>query len=258
MNNPEQADMLKEQYKDATKFNARVELHRRFSVNPLSWHRWVLNQFEIPANGNILELGCGPGWLWLANYDRIPPGWQITLTDFSSGMVESASQKLKFRPFQFKQVDAQAIPFDDASFDAVIANHMLYHVPDKNRALAEIRRVLKPGGKLYASTIGQDNMLELNQLKARLNIPGGLGESIGFNLENGAAQLSSWFPRVELRLYEDELVVTEVEPIIAYMNSDTPLSEQQEAESRLLLTQEIAAKGAFHISKPSGMFVTSL
>jgi ubiquinone/menaquinone biosynthesis C-methylase UbiE len=49
-------------------------------------------------------------------------------------------------PFSFAQADAQALPFRDASFDAVIANHMLYHVPDISRSLGEVRRVLKPSG----------------------------------------------------------------------------------------------------------------
>src|SRR5689334_986149 len=127
----EKQDLIKEQYKDSTNFNARVELHRRFGTNPLSWHRWVFNQFELGTEATILELGCGPGWLWLANHDRIPSGWEITLTDASSGMVEAARQQLKFRPFHFQQVDAQELPFDSASFDAVIANHMLYHLTDK-------------------------------------------------------------------------------------------------------------------------------
>ncbi len=56
---------------------------------------------------------------------------------------------------QFKEIDAQSIPFEDETFDAVIANHMLYHVPDRPKAIAEIKRVLKPGGRLIATTIGK-------------------------------------------------------------------------------------------------------
>ena len=58
-------------------------------------------------------------------------------------------------------MDAQDIPFEDDTFGCVVANHMLYHVPDLDKGLAEIRRVLKPGGKLYAATNGEAHMLEL-------------------------------------------------------------------------------------------------
>lgn len=68
--------------------------------------------------------------------------------------------------FTFAQADAQALPFRDASFDAVIANHMLYHVPDIPRALGEVRRVLKPSGFCYAATMGVANMREVDELAA--------------------------------------------------------------------------------------------
>ena len=76
---------------------------------------------------------------------RIPSTWDITLSDLSSGMLDSAWRNLVVtgRNYKFKEIDAQEIPFEDETFDAVIANHMLYHVPDKPKAIAEIKRVLK-------------------------------------------------------------------------------------------------------------------
>ena len=69
---------------------------------------------------------------------RIPAGWSITLSDFSPGMLDAAWRNLVVtgRAFQFKEIDAQSIPFEDETFDAVIANHMLYHVPDRPKAIA--------------------------------------------------------------------------------------------------------------------------
>jgi SAM-dependent methyltransferase len=258
MNNSEKTAIIREQYKDPANFNARVELHRLFSVNPQGWHHWVFEQFELPAQARLLEIGCGPGWLWLSNRAGIPSGWDITLTDFSSAMLETARQHLKFRPFTFQQADAQDLPFPNASFDAIIANHMLYHVPDKPRAFAEIRRVLKPGGKFYASTIGKDNMLELRQLNRKFGIVSPLNATLDFNLENGAEQLAGRFPNVELRLYEDELRVTEAGPAVAYAGSAGSLTEQQAADLQAAITQEIAAHGYFRISKPIGMFIATL
>src|SRR4030042_5807066 len=71
-----------EQYKDASNLNARIQLHQRFSTNPHGWFCWIFDQFDLPSKPNILEIGCGPGILWLDNRDRIPAGWSIRLSDF--------------------------------------------------------------------------------------------------------------------------------------------------------------------------------
>ena len=94
--------LLNEQYKNAANLNARVDLHRRFSVNKQGWHRWVFEQFAIGENSKVLELGCGPGLLWLSNRDRIPANWQIVLSDFSAGMLSEARQQLSEERLLFK------------------------------------------------------------------------------------------------------------------------------------------------------------
>ncbi|MGH2459697.1 MAG: class I SAM-dependent methyltransferase [Chloroflexota bacterium] len=123
-------------------------MHARFSTNPDGWHRWVFDQLQLPPRCRILELGCGPGYLWRENLDRPPPGWDVTPSNRSPGMLSEATRGLSAaaRSFSFAVVDAQSIPFAAGCFDVVIANHMLYHVPDRARALAEIRRALRfPG-----------------------------------------------------------------------------------------------------------------
>ena len=160
----DQTYLLNSQYKDATNFGARVRLHRRFSTNKYGWYRWVFDHFKLDEGSSVLEVGCGPGLLWLSNRHRIPASWQISLTDFSPGMLQEAREWLGEERFVYEVADAQALPFADARFDAVIANHMLYHVPDLPRALTEIQRVLKPGGHFYASTIGLERMHELDEL----------------------------------------------------------------------------------------------
>lgn len=152
--------LLTKQYQNSSNLNARIQLHARFSTNKYGWHRWIFDQLKIVAGSHMLELGCGPASLWSANRDRIPADWHITLSDFSEGMIENARQNLSSiqHPFSFAVIDAQTIPFADASLDVVIANHMLYHVPDRPKALAEIQRVLKPEGRLYASTVGNQHL----------------------------------------------------------------------------------------------------
>lgn len=177
---------LREQYQDASKLDARIALHRRFGTGGTDWHRWVFDQFALPPDARVLELGCGTGLLWVRNLDRLPDGWRVTFGDFSPGMVAQARQSLADDPrFAFEQFDAQAIPFVGGTFDAVVANHMLYHVPDRQAAYAEVRRVLKPGGWFYAATNGRDHMRQLKELEARLGVVRGVGGGVRGRLPPG-------------------------------------------------------------------------
>jgi ubiquinone/menaquinone biosynthesis C-methylase UbiE len=252
--------LLNEQYKDASNLNARIQLHARFSVNKRGWNRWLFDQFKIAPGSRILELGCGPGKLWLSNLDRIGDDWQITLSDFSAGMLQEAQQKLgqSKHHFSFQIIDAQSIPFEDASMDAIIANHMLYHVPDRPKALAEVRRVLKPDGRFYASTIGDTDLHEINEIIGRVDRAfAQRRKSNPFTLENGAEQLARWFASITLYRYEDALVVTELEPLIAYILSGvakTIFVGEKLQRLRDLLKQELAANKAIYITKDAGLF----
>ena len=259
----DQSYLLNDQYKDASNLNARISLHARFSVNKQGWHRWLFEQFAFPPGSRVLELGCGPALLWRVNLDRLADDWQITLSDFSPGMLQEARQTLgeHSQRFGFQQIDAQAIPFADASLDVVIANHMLYHVPDRPKALAEMRRVLAPAGRLYASTLGEQSMREIGEWMRRLH-PAAVWRPLveDFTLENGAAQLAPSFASVTLLRYEDALEVTEVEPLLAYLRSGRArniLTGERLGRLRALLEQELAARGAIHITKDSGLFVAS-
>ena len=247
--------LLTQQYQNATNLNARIALHENFGTNPENWQRWVFERLQLDEEAHVLELGSGPGMLWRANIERIPAGWEITLADFSPGMVEAARQHLNHQPFRFVWADAQSLPDRDGSFDAVIANHMLYHVPERAKALAEIRRVLKPGGHFYASTNGLGHMHEIRELGRQLTGETGGIDTFGFNLENGAAQLEPFFTNIRLEHYENDLAVTQVEPLVAYVQSSQTLTEEQVAELSEFLEKEIEQHGAFHITKKTGLFI---
>ena len=259
----DQAHLLQHQYQNASNLNARIALHARFSANAYGWHRWVFDQFAFPDQCRILELGCGPGTLWLKNQERIPADWNVTLSDFSAGMVEDARRNLAdvTHSFAFRQMDAQSIPLPDASLDAVIANHMLYHVPDRDKAFAEVRRILKPTGTFYAAANGRDHLREISELQERFGIPDTIGtHTEEFCLENGAEQLASWFVHVTSRYYEDSLRVTEVEPLVAFIlsQSDAPQAGAARVEAlREAIADELARKGAIHITKSTGLFLAS-
>lgn len=249
------------QYRDGTNLSARMSLHERFSTNRTSWPRWLFAQLVLAPKSRVMELGCGPANLWVKNRDRIDPTWEITLTDFSPGMVEAAREALADHDSQFcfAQADAQSIPHDDASFDAVIANHMLYHVPDRERSFSEIRRVLRPGGVLYAATNGHAHLRELDELAASVGYDHEMILSaVEFGLETGLPQLQRFFVDVQVSRYPDALVVTETEPLMAYiasMSTAVSFSETTLTTLRTQIDSAIAARGAFHITKDAGLFV---
>src|SRR5258706_1206073 len=250
-----------DQYKDSSNLDARVNIHARFSTNPYGWFNWVFDALaKLPADAKILELGSGPAYLWTNCSNRIPAGWDITLSDLSSGMVDAAWRNLVVtgRNFKLKEIDAQSIPFEDETFDAVIANHMLYHVPDKAKALAEIKRILKPGGHFFATTVGDNHLKEITNWFRRIH-KSEVWDSFAnlFTLENGLDQLKPFFPNVTLARYEDNLHVTELEPLIAYFRSGVragELSDEEFAKLQVDLENELKEKSRIFITKDSGLF----
>ena len=136
----------------------------------------------------VLEVGCGRGEL----AERIvrEVGAELVAVDMSERMVQLALA----RGVDARVGDVQELAFANASFDSAVAAWMLYHVPDLDRGLAELARVLRPGGRLVAVTNSRDSLAELwGQLGSR-------GVRIHpFNAENGAQALSRQFARVERR-----------------------------------------------------------
>ncbi len=261
----DQDHLVTRQYKDPTNLTARGSLHERFSTNKTGWFRWVFDQLAcLPEQSTILELGCGPAWVWRHNRNRLPSGWRLVLTDLSAGMVEQARNTLagsSASQFEFDLVDAQAIPYEDASFDAVVANHMLYHVPARPRALSEIRRVLKPHGRLLAATNGQGHMAEVWEMVLQVtdrSLDTNRSE-LHFGLDNGIEQLAPYFSHVERRDHLDSLLITEAEPLIAYATSSELWGIQGDdvatRKLAVLIQSRLVEDGVICIRKNSGMFV---
>jgi ubiquinone/menaquinone biosynthesis C-methylase UbiE len=252
----------KRQYGDASNLNARLQLHECFSTNKYGWHRWVFDQLGLTSKRDILELGCGTGDLWQKNADRIPTGWNITLTDVEVSMVNEAKRHLckVNHPFRFAVFDAQSIPLDAESVDVVIANHMLYHVSDKHKVFSEISRVLRPAGLFFASSIGRNHMRELYELVHRFDPsfdPWSRRFGKSFLLENGHKQISRWFPKVMLRRYEDSLIINETEPLLAYvMSTDLKsiFNSQTLKEFKKFIENELALHNSVYVTKDSGLF----
>lgn len=250
-------DALAEQYADASNLAARQVLHARFSTAEQSRHEWLFDQFDLPADASVLSLGAGHGTLWAANDDRIPDGWDVTVTDASAGMMMDAMESLEecSHDFNFDGVDASDIPYPDDAFDAVTANHVLYHLGDADRdsAIAEIRRVLNPSGTLYASTNGDANLRELFDVVDELGSHPG---ELAFNLDNGADQLRTHFADVDRRRFEDSLHVTTHEPLVAYLLS-LPGFDEDVTFDVAARFRELVGQGGLNVTKDVGVFVAS-
>jgi SAM-dependent methyltransferase len=185
-------------------------------------------------------------------------------------MVAEARQSIQpERPdIQFSIFDATSLPFPDQSFDVVVANHMLYHVPDRRQALADIRRVLRPGGRLFAATNGKGHLAELYSWVAQAaslspseTPPLWKSVTVAFNLENGAGQLSEHFNHVESLQYPNSLAVTEAAPLMDYVRSmmgDIPtILARSDVLSRLnaLWQAELDQTDVIRISISTGLFI---
>lgn len=256
----ERGYLREEQYRDSGNLRARMGLHERFSVNQYGWFRWVLDRLAPPAGARILELGCGPGRLWLENADRLRQVGALVLTDLSPGMAREAggavARALPGVAVAAACADAQAIPCPDASFDLVVANHMLYHVPDRPRAFAEIRRVLRPGGRFYAATNGTNHLAELLALAAGASSADALPlPTRAFALDNGAAELAPHFAAVTLDRYDDALVITEAAPLLDYIRSMRAFPTLDEPRLAAAIDAQLARDGAIRVAKETGMFV---
>ena len=253
-----------DQYRDSRNLDARAQLHQRYSSNPNGLFKWVMAHLQVLPESQVLEYGCGPGWLWRNHLEGLPAGCQITLTDLSPGMVAEAEEALSApsQDFRFSEADITLLPFDDQIFDVVVANHMLYHVPDRTKALVEVHRVLKPDGCFFAATIGKNHMLELRSLREQL-VPEYAApfqqSSKAFSLENGQAQLAPWFSKIKLHRYENRLNVTDVKPLLEYILSSSQARSEVDPDHLQAAWQTVQKRidqqGSFVITTDSGMFI---
>lgn len=251
---------LRTQYQNATNINARIALHRDFSVNPEGWFPWLFRQIPLKPGMKVLELGCGNGALWLENLSHIPSEISILLSDSSEGMVREVQHKLsEDRRFSFQTIEMDHIPYPDQSFDLVIANHVLFYSNELGQTLKEIRRVLKPEGVLAASTYGAKHMKEITQLVQEFNPEIRLAaENLyeQFGLENGEEILKPHFEKVISRRYEDSIEISEADPLISYILSchgnQNRLLLDHYKEFREYVQKKV--RGGFHIIKDAGVF----
>jgi SAM-dependent methyltransferase len=160
----------------------------------------------------ILEVGCG--WGELAEWVGRETGAEVVAIDLSPRMVELAREC----GVDVRVGDVQALPFADGEFDVAIAAWMLYHVPDLDRGIAELARVLRPGGRLVAATNSRVHLLELRELV-------GSGPStLKFSREDGEEQLGRHFARVTRQDIDGRLEFADRAEVEEYVRASISMS----------------------------------
>jgi SAM-dependent methyltransferase len=250
-------EVLREQYAESDDLEARIALHREYGTAEIGLNPWRSDRMaeRLDPDAEVLCLGAGPGHLWAGNADRVP--WTVHVTDASPGVVGAARGNLRDAGGDFDRAfavcDAASLPYRAGRFDAVTANHVLYHVPDRRRALREIRRVLRPGGFLFATTNGESHMREIREVMEAVH-GGALPTASGFRIGNGRPQLERAFDAVDLVRYDEDLRVPEVEPLVRYALS----REAFDADDAPALARAFAdrfADGVLEVPKEVGLFV---
>ena len=254
---------LKAQYRNSTNISARIRLHRLFSSNKQGWFPWIYEQCQITEGMKILELGCGNGRLWIENKAKLPADCEIILSDISEGMIRDVrrEQSLQDDRFSFAAFDCHAIPYEDASFELVIANHVLFYCKDVDRVCSEVGRVLKPGGRFVCGTYGVAHMQEVSRLVTQFDDRITLsGENLyeHFGKENGAQALAPYFAEVDWQQYEDALIVTQAEPLIEYVLSCHGNQNQYilEKYNKFRKYVEGQIRNGYTITKDAGIFIS--
>lgn len=255
------SEYLKEQYAENTNLATRIRTHQQYTEPRLDYTAWILDQVSWHGDERVLDVGCGAGGYVAAVLDRTP---HYVAGDLSFGMLRTISAPARVN------LDAQRLPLSSGTFDVVLANHMIYHVPDQEWAVAEFARVLRPGGALIAATNSAHNMQELRDLvrraadHLRVARPINPYPALSFTVENGAELLRHHFERVELQKLVSALVFPAAQPVLDYLATSPAfylglLPEEMEAGRawqilRELLEEQIAQDGAFRVNKLSGVF----
>lgn len=252
-------------FTDRTALTTRGYAGHRPLAARLSIYDYQVDRVDLPGlavaalagvRGTVLDAGCGLG-TYAQRLRRDRPDLAVLALDLSAGMVPEVV------------ADVQRLPLADASVDAALAMHMLYHVPDIETAAAELRRVVVDGGVVLASTNGRTDKQEIGRLwaEAVADLTGtALVEpdaDARFTLDDGHL-LRTAFGSVEVSVFDRETVVPEVEPVVAFVDSMRGLSEQDLPDGvtweaflgrvRERVQGAVERDGAFRFTSQVGLF----
>jgi SAM-dependent methyltransferase len=190
----------------------------------------------------MLDVGCGPGDL-TERFAR-DLGIDVRAIDISPRMVELT----RSRGLDAQIGDVESIPFGDAEFDCVFAGWVLYHAPGLEQAIDECARVLRPGGRLVATTYGEDNLSELWDLFEGVE----QRAPVSFNRVNGAALLRRRFAKVDQRDIDSTLIFPDVESIRTFVAATIDRAHLAPSLPRVDVPFSATARHTVFVAEKSG------
>ncbi|WP_433446026.1 class I SAM-dependent methyltransferase [Streptomyces sp. CA-142005] len=236
-----------------------------------SLYQWQTPRYDLPGivveqlrgvNGCVVDVGCGNGkFIQRLRQDR--PDLTLLGLDIAPGILAGVHGLVAV-------ADATRLPLATQSADAVLALHMLYHVPDIPQAVRELSRVVARDGLVIASTNSDRDKAELDDLWQRAagdvlgtgRGPARVSLSARFSLEKAPAFLGEEFGRVETIELPGTITVRDAEPVVAHMASYQAWADQHDVpfeatieRARTILNEHIARHGAFEIHCRGGILV---
>jgi ubiquinone/menaquinone biosynthesis C-methylase UbiE len=252
------AKLVAKQYETDQHLQTRIRTHQLYSIGA-NFEDGVDGALKLEPEESLLDIGTGPG-----NFPtRLRTGGhlgRLVGVDFSNGMLEVA--RAKTDAVEWLQANAMDLPFADSSFDVVTARHMLYHVPDMNKALREAKRVLKPNGRFLAVTNDDGYMKEywdavLEAVRHDTDFASMLEEMLNpkFFASHLEAEIAKVFDNTSFARLEGALEFPRVEPVLDYWDSiqdsyeisNAIWTRGREALARVLETR--LAGGAWRVTK---------
>lgn len=252
-----QPETVQKQYQMTDNLNTRISVHEKYSTNKTGFGNWLFSHYDFFPGNKILELGCGTGDLWKSKLHLLDRSTLLTLTDLSENMVHATKNTLGDQNnISYAVVNIEEIPYNNNCFDQVIANMMLYHVPDLNRGLSEVNRVLKKDGYFYCATYGENGIIPfIADLLKDYGITDTTNKN--FTLQNGNRILKNYFSEIRRLDYEDSLAVTDINDILDYicsLSDMTSIAKLGRDTLKTVLEREMV-NGILNIPKEYGMFI---
>jgi SAM-dependent methyltransferase len=262
---------LDRQYATAEHLRVRYETHAQYSEGVIVFREWALERLAVRPGDAVCDVGCGPGGY---HPGIAAAGGRVIGVDASAGMLREAHARAASASLDVACIrgSAELLPVASAACDRVLAAHMLYHVPDQQAALREMRRILRPGGRVVITANGgAPTRLEQVEADAAAELgaePLTANPSRRFSLDSGEL-VRSVFTGARSEALEDALVFPSADPVMRYWSSfaddeahGDPAREALlyplAAATRTRINAIIAAEGVFRVAKTAGCFIADV
>ncbi|MGH9297560.1 MAG: class I SAM-dependent methyltransferase [Acidimicrobiales bacterium] len=233
-----------------------------FQQPRLQMYAWALDLAGLTGDETVVDIGCGNGRYLAALEKRGHSGLVVGL-DISVGMLAVARSGAPHA--SVAEADATALPLRSGTVDCALAMHMLYHVPEPELAVAELRRVTRPGGATLVVLNQAPHLEELRSLMNAALVEAGEQprySTMGrLDVDEGRRLLEGAFDSVSVHDQQAELVVTDAEAVVAYLGSTNVVQAGIATNLgalrvvRRMVQERIGEHGAFRVATRTGCLV---